>query len=285
MMRWTCVWMLALAAAVHGQSSATFRAGTDGVALEVAVFDGDRVVSSLTPADFEVRDNGVRQDVTSVDFNALPLDLRLVFDVSGSITDDHLEWYSRAMRQVAATLEPRDRCEIVTFNAKIADVASRQHPPVAINVRRGGPEGTSFFDAMIMTLVTVPMVDRRQVTVVLSDARDNSSFFDEVTVLDMARRTDAVVYTVLPGEAGLTRAVSISRLRAISVLTGGRLVHAPYEHVVGDAVIGALTEFRQSYLVRYTVRGVPREGWHKVDVRVRGGGGYRVRTRAGYFGR
>ena len=62
-------------------------------------------------------------------------------------------------------------------------------------------------------------------------------------------------------------------------------MHAPYEHVVGDAVIGALTEFRQSYLVRYTVRGVPREGWHKVDVRVRGGGGYRVRTRAGYFGR
>jgi hypothetical protein len=284
MTRWSCTCVLVLAAAVHGLAAQTFRAAAHAVAVEVAVFDGDHVVPSLTAADFDVRDNGVRQKVAEVDFNTLPLDLRLVFDVSGSIADDQLEWYARAMRQVAATLEPRDRGEIITFNARIADLASRQHPPVAINLDRSGLEGTSFFDAVSMALVTVPLLDRRQVTIVLSDARDNASFFDEVTMLDIAQRTDAVVYTVLPGDAVSARALSISRLRAIAMLTGGRLVHAPHDAAVGDAIITALNEFRQSYVLRYTPAGVPLEGWHRLEVKVRDRN-YRIRAKAGYFGR
>jgi hypothetical protein len=32
------------------------------------------------------------------------------------------------------------------------------------------------------------------------------------------------------------------------------------------------------------VTGVPIAGYHKLDVRVRGGGSYRVRAKQGYFG-
>jgi hypothetical protein len=284
MTRSICVSLLVLAAAIHLHASQTFRASTHGVVVEVAVFDGDRVVTGLSAADFDVRDNGVRQKVTDVDFNTLPLDLRLVFDVSGSITPDQLEWYARAMRQVAARLETRDRCEIIAFNARIADLASRQHPPVTIDLsRRGGREGTSFFDAVSMALVTVPLLDRRQVAIVLSDARDNESFVDEATMLDIAQRTDAVVYTVLPGDAA-SRALSITRLRAVSLLTGGRLVHAPHDSAVGDAIVTALDEFRQSYVLRYIPTGVPLDGWHRLDVKVRDQH-YKIRAKAGYFGR
>ena len=284
-MRLTACSLLALASIAMTQSAPSFRGGTHAVVLDVAVFDGDRVVTTLGASDFEVVDNDVRQTVSAVDFNVLPIDLRLVFDTSGSITDADLEWYLRAMRQVTATLEPRDRCEIMTFNARIADAASRQSPPIDIVLRRGGPEGTSFFDAASLAMVTVPLLDRRQVAIVLSDARDNTSFFDEQTLLDIARRTDTVVYTVLAGEPAVIRAVSVSRLQAISVLTGGRLVRTPHERAVGDAVTTALEEFRHSYVVRYTLQGVRLEGWHKVEVKVRGGGGYKIRTKAGYFGR
>ena len=284
MTRSMCVPLLVLAAATHIAASQTFRAETHAVAVEVAVFDGDHVITGLTAADFDVRDNGVRQKVSDVDFNALPIDLRLVFDVSGSITPDQLEWYGRAMHRVAARLESRDRCEIIAFNARIADLASRQHPPVTIDLsRRGGREGTAFFDAVSMALVTVPSLDRRQVAIVLSDARDNESFFDEVTMLDIAQRTDAVVYTVLPDSAA-SRALSSSRLQAISMLTGGRLIRLPHDSAVGDALITALDEFRQSYVLRYTPTGVPVDGWHRLDVKVRDRN-YRVRAKAGYFGR
>jgi VWFA-related protein len=260
-----------------------FRSSTHAVAVDAAVFSGDRVVPNLDVADFEIRDNGVRQTITAADFNTLPIDLRIVLDTSGSISEEDLAYYLRTMRQVTATLEPRDRCEIITFTSRIADAASRQHPPITIDLKRAGPDGTAFFDAVSLALITVPTPERRQITVVLSDARDNASFFDEATLLDAARRTDAVVYTILPGDPALARAVSVARLQAVSLLTGGRLF-TTRERAVGSVVNEAIREFRQSYVLRYTLTGVALEGWHKLDVKVQTGGRYRIRTRLGYFG-
>jgi VWFA-related protein len=273
---------LVLAAA--WQQVPQFRSTTHGVTVDVAVFDGDRVVAGLRAADFELRDNGVRQAVSAVDFSILPLDLRLVFDISGSISEADLARYLAAMREVAATLRPQDQCEITTFDARIADAASRQSPPISINVRRGPRDGTTFFDAVTLAMITMPAFDRRQVTIVLSDARDNASFLDETSLLEAARRTDAVVYTVLPGSGGSSRAVSVARLQSLAMLTGGRLVQT-HARAVGRAVITALDEFRQSYVLRYTPSGVTMDGWHRLDIKVRDRGWYRVRARAGYFGR
>lgn len=274
---------LAAAVAAWQEPAPVFRAGSHAVNVIVAVFDGDRVVTGLTASQFELRDNGVRQTVEVVDFNALPVDLRLVFDTSGSISDEEFDEYVRAMRRVAAALEPRDRCDILTFNARIAEAAALQQPPVTINPVRGGPDGTAFFDAVSLALVTVPTPDRRQVTVVLSDAVDNVSFFDEATLFDAAQRSDAVVYALIPGDPKRGRSVSVSRMQALALKTGGRLMQV-YERSVASTVIDAIREFRQSYVLRYTVTGVPIEGWHKLEVKVPHMF-YRVRTKAGYFGR
>jgi VWFA-related protein len=266
-------------------SPQAFRASTDAVALDVAVFDGDRVVSSLGASDFELYDNGVRQTVSAVDFNALPIDLRLVFDTSGSITDADLDVYLRAMRRVVGALQPEDRCEIMTFGTRIADAASRQRPPVTVTLRRIQQEGTAFFDAVMLAMITAPALDRRRITIVLSDASDNSSFFDESTFVDAARRTDAVVYTILPAQIAADQWPPAARLRALSLLTGGRLVSSSKDAQLGRTINDAIDEFRQSYVLRYTVNGVQVTGWHKLTVKVRGADRYTVRAREGYFGR
>jgi hypothetical protein len=45
--------------------------------------------------------------------------------------------------------------------------------------------------------------------------------------------------------------------------------------------LGALEEFRSRYRLQYEPRGVVREGWHRLRVRLRGGEGT-VRARPGY---
>ena len=264
------------------QTPPTFRVGTHAIVVPVAVFDNDRPVLNLTAEDFQIRDNGVQQVVTSADIYTLPIDLRLVFDTSGSISDDELGYFLRTMRQVTSALQPQDRGEILTFSLRVVEAAARQSPPIKIELTRGSSEGTAFFDAVTLALATVPTPDRRQITIVLSDARDNASFFDEAAMLEAARLTDAVVYTIMPGE--LSSAVSEKRLQTLSLLTGGRLVSAP-ERTLGPVINDAIKEFRQSYAVRYTLAGASIEGWHKLDVRVRGRNSYRVRARVGYFGR
>lgn len=281
--------LLMTAACVAGLSAAArppaqFRAATDAVAVDVAVFDGDRVVSSLTAADFEIIDNGVRQAIHSVDRNTLPIDLRLVFDTSNSITAEQLEKYRKAMGRVAAALKPDDTAEILTFSGRVGLAASRQHPPVKIEVTRVSPEGTAFFDVVSLAMITKRTLNRRQITIVLSDAVDNVSFFDEPALYNAARLTDAVVYAIVPPEISSTAEPLAPRLRMLTLLTGGRLIRATRDGPMGDAIILALQEFRQSYVVRYILNGVPTPGWHKLSVRIPGTR-YTIRAREGYFGR
>jgi VWFA-related protein len=275
----------ALSAIAQAPQRQAFRATTDAVAVDVAVFDGDRAVTSLTAADFEILDNGVAQTLSDAARNVMPLDLRLLFDTSGSITEEDLEKYRRAMARVAAALKPEDRIEILMFNGRISEVVSMQHPPIRIALDRQGPDGTSFFDAVSLAMITRPQLDRRQITIVLSDAQDNASFFDKDTLYDAARRTHAVVYTVLPVALATDTSRFSSRLEILSRVTGGRLVRAKWDAHMGASVSAALEEFRQGYVVHYLLNGVPPGGWHALSVRVKGNRRYAVRAREGYFGR
>jgi len=261
-----------------------FTSTTDSVAVDVSVFDGGHAVPSLTAADFDVRDNGVRQKVSNVRPNTLPLDLRLLFDTSGSITPEDLERYRRAMARVALALRPDDRVEILTFSGRVSEVVPLQHPPITVMTERQDRDGTSFFDAVSLAMITRPILERRQITIVLSDAQDNDSFFDKDTLYEAARRTPAVVYGVLP--AGFADDVSrfAARLEMITRVTGGTLVRSRWDGHMGDVLIRTLNEFRQGYVLNYTLEGVPLAGWHKLTVtmpRTK----FKVRAREGYFAR
>src|SRR5262245_16082112 len=98
---------IAAAAVLVQAPQGPFTSATHGVSVEVALFSGDRVVRNLSVDDFEIRDNNVRQTIQAVDANALPIDLRLVFDTSGSISERDLARYVQTMNRVAAALEPR----------------------------------------------------------------------------------------------------------------------------------------------------------------------------------
>jgi VWFA-related protein len=182
-------------------------------------------------------------------------------------------------------LRPEDRVEILSFSGRISEVVGLQHPPVSIAPARQPREGTAFFDAVSLAMITRPSLERRQVTIVLTDARDTSSFFDKDTLYESARRTHAVVYGVLP--AGLAEDSSryAARLEMMARVTGGRLVRSGRDAGIANTIIRTLNEFRQGYVLHYALAGVPLTGWHKLTVRVPRAGRYTVRAREGYFAR
>jgi hypothetical protein len=51
----------------------------------------------------------------------------------------------------------------------------------------------------------------------------------------------------------------------------------------GAAFLRILDEFRHRYLISYTPKGVPLDGWHAVTVRVNRDG-VKVKARSGYWG-
>jgi hypothetical protein len=113
--------------------------------------------------------------------------------------------------------------------------------------------------------------------VVFSDGVDTLSWLSPPLVLEAARRLETVVYsvTVETGQAP-------EFLRDLSELTGGKLFEIRSTATLGDTFVKLLEEFRHRYLVSYTPRGVAKDGWHRLDVGVKGRKAT-VKTRHGYL--
>ena len=81
-----------MAASLAGQAPQTgkepapvFRASADVVSVDAAVQRDRRPVVGLKPADFEILDNGVSQEISDVSYERLPIDVTLLLDVSASV--------------------------------------------------------------------------------------------------------------------------------------------------------------------------------------------------------
>ena len=270
----------ALVAAAGEQ--AVFRARSDVVVIDVAVSDGRRPVTTLTEDDFELRDNGVVQTILDFDRGTLPLDVTLTIDISGSMSRQKRAAVERAIAQVGAALVQDDRAAVLTFGGSVSERVPLRHPPVVADLTAIG-SGTSIFDALLLSLVTAPVPDRRQLTIFMTDGDDTSSVFDERTVLETAGHAHGQLSFVVVRD-GRVRAdgAVLSAFRTIASGTGGEVLQIDEDDRLSEAFLTALANFRRSYVLRYTPTGVPAAGWHDVVVRTKSGR-YTVRARRGYW--
>jgi VWFA-related protein len=269
-------------ASVVAFQQTVFRSRSDIVVIDVAVTDGRSPVTTLTRDDFDLRDNGVGQTILDFDRGTLPLDVTLTIDISGSMTKAKRAAVERAIAQVSAALLPADRGAVLTFGAGVTEAAPLRHAPIAADLSLIG-RGTSVFDALLLSLVAAPSLHRRQLTVFMTDGDDTTSLFDQRTVLDTAEHTVAQVSFVLlrGGGADADRAVRAAFDR-IARATGGRVLEIDADEQLSGAFLQTITDFRQSYILRYAPAGVPESGWHDVTVTT-SSGKYQVRARRGYW--
>jgi VWFA-related protein len=119
----------------------------------------------------------------------------------------------------------------------------------------------------------------RDLVIVFSDGLDTSSFLSPEQVLDAARFSDVVVYGV--AVRGSERP---EFLRELSRRTGGSVLEVDTTRGVSEAFLRIFDEFRHRYLLSYSPRGVPGEGWHTLEVSVRAPRAT-VKARTGYMAR
>ncbi|HEX5216101.1 MAG TPA: VWA domain-containing protein [Vicinamibacterales bacterium] len=288
------------AAVPAARQQATFRARTDVVPVDVSVKDRQRPVTGLRAEDFQLVDNEITQQVTEVSYGKVPIDITVVLDLSRSVTGLLLQRLRTAIRQLMTDLGKDDRLKLVTFNTRVSrtidftnnleavDLALRQAVP-------GG--GSSIWDAVGVSLVAASHPDRRQMIVVFTDASDITSALDEGMLLDVARRTNASVFSVVPtavtairGGRVVSSGITTSReglqtFRALATETGGAYiaVAAGNSTDLTATFRRALDDFRTTYVLHFTPTGVPREGFHELRVSVKGRSNLDIRARRGYF--
>src|SRR5262245_53707872 len=70
---------------------ATFSSRTDIVRIDVLVSQNRRPIAGLTRGDFEVFDQGVRQQIDFVSYEEMPLNVVMAMDMSGSMSAERLD--------------------------------------------------------------------------------------------------------------------------------------------------------------------------------------------------
>lgn len=266
-----------LRAAQEPPAPATFSARVDAVRVDVDVRRGNRPVAGLTADDFEIVDSGVRQRVELVSPTALPLNVVLALDGSASLDARDREHLIAAGQRVVDALRGADTAALVTFADRVAIRSTFTGDGARLRdlLRAPTPAGdTALYDAAHVAMLLGASGAGRPIVILFSDGEDTASLLTGDTVVDTARRTGAVVCVVALGEPGPV-------LPRLAEVTGGVFVKETSLDRVAARFGEILESFRHRYLVSYTPTGVPREGWHPLSVRVKGGG--EIRARSGYW--
>jgi VWFA-related protein len=270
---------LAAGAVGIGAQQPTFSSRLDTVRVDVSVRQGARAIAGLTAADFEVLDNGVRQQIDFVSLEHMAVSVVLALDMSGSVEGQHLARLRAAGERLVGMLTANETAAVVAFTDQVtiaSDFTADKTRLLSALDQPGGRGDTALVDATHASLVLAESQEGRPLVIVFSDGADTASFLLPNLVLDTARRTGPVVYAVTTFET------SSDFIDGLVRLTGGRRLEVESLDRVSDAFAEILSESRERYLLSYTPTGVERGGWHEIDVRVRGRRA-EVRARPGYL--
>jgi len=291
-LRVTAIIAAALTASLAAQQP-VFRTATDLVVVDVSVRQSGRAVTDLTEADFAVSDNGVAQTIVDVSRETLPIDVDLIVDTSGSMDGSRFAALTRGLDAVRSQLRQGDRARVLTFNQKMRDAGLLTRDRDLSEVLGATSGSTAFYDALVAGLIVPLEPNRRRMAIVFTDGIDVLSLLTSDEALDVALRCGVTVFSVVLPEntpirtasgTFLASAVGEDLLRRLSANTGGAFATILNDAELGTSFVRALGDFRTSYVVRYIATGVPKSGWHDLNVRVTKTGRYDTRARKGYFG-
>ena len=226
----------------------------------------------------------------------LPLSVSLLLDSSASM-DDKIKTAQRAALGFVAALRPQDQAQVIDFDSRVSVVApftaSRADLEKAISSTIAGGS-TSLYNAIYIALRELNKVQsrsaedlRRQAIVVLSDGEDTSSLVSYDEVLELAKRSETVIYAIgirsKDGYTGKGYSDADYVLRQLTTQTGGR-VFFPAGAEELPAIYALISEELSSqYVLGYTSKNPRRDGrWRRIQVRVARPGAT-ARTRQGYY--
>lgn len=267
----------------------------DEVVLNATVLEGTRLVQNLTQGDFQVFEDGVKQNILSFQHTDLPVSLGLIVDNSGSMYKKRPAVNEAAVDLVQSS-NPQDQAFVVNFSD---EAFLDQDFTSSIGQLRNGLShidsrgGTALYDAVVAAADHLVEQGTRpkQVLVVITDGDDNASTLSlEQTIRRVQELSGPVIYTIglLYGDE-MSREEARHAKRALEEMaeeTGG-IAFFPKNLDQVDEIAGEVAkDIRSQYTIGYrSSKPMSEGGFRRVEVTAdgKGMGKLTVRTRPGYF--
>ncbi len=276
-----------------------FRTGVDLVALNVTVTDeNDRYVTDIDVEGFQLFEDGAQQEVTFFTRTQLPIALALLMDTSASMAD-RMSTAQEAAIGFAERLRNQDLASIIDFDSRVDILHEFTNSLDALTsaIRQTSAGGsTSLYNAIYISLKELAKIGaaataeeeiRRQAIVMLSDGEDTSSLVGFEEVLELAKRSNTIIYSIglrsrdIRTRRGFREADFV--LRQLAQETGGRTFFPEQVEDLPEIYQRISDELSSQYTLGYVSKNPIRDGrWRRVVVRVdRPNVG--ARTKQGYY--
>jgi len=253
------------------------------------------LVRSLGREDFEIFDNGSRQEIAVFEKQTgQPLSVVMLVDASGSTAKDlrfEAESASRFLKALLTEGNRLDRVALFSFNWQV-----EQHSEFTGSYRRltnilrdlRGQAGTSLYDAIYLAASALEDRHGRKIMIIVTDGGDTTSSKSLKQALEAAHLANAVIYPVVIMPITNDAGRNIGGENALTFMaegTGGRTFLASLGKALDRAFTDIIGELRTQYLLGFYPKNAPltKDRFHRVDVRTKRQD-LRVSARSGYFG-
>jgi Ca-activated chloride channel homolog len=266
------------------------------VVLNATVLDsGGHLVQDLKKENFNVFEDGARQNVISFQHTDLPVSIALVVDNSGSMAKKRPSVNKSALDLIEAS-NPQDEAFVVNFSdeafidQEFTSNINRLREGLSHIESRGG---TALYDAVVASADKLAADAKRpkQVLVIITDGEDNASTLNlEQTIRRVQQLSGPVIYSIglLFGDEMSHSEVRAARraLNLLSTETGGMAFFPKSIEQVDEIAAEVARDIRSQYTIGYhSSKPSTQPGFRhvQVDAEEQGHGKLTVRTRTGYF--
>ena len=200
-----CFLFSAQAARAQGGDE-TVSIDTSLVQLNVGVVDRQgRAVTTLSPNDFVVYEEGERQSIQSFEPASAPFSLVLLLDLSGSTLSFRPTLKQAAIRFLDA-LSPNDRVAVIVFDDKVKTLVgfTNDYRKIAYAIQYAdGKGGTELYRALNYSLEQLGKEkNRRKAIVVLTDGIDTQLRMADGTAAASAQTNQTAIASIKPEASG-----------------------------------------------------------------------------------
>ena len=255
----------------------------------------NQLIQNLKKENFQVFEDGTRQNIVSFQHSDLPVSIALVVDNSGSMSKKRPSVNKAALDLVEAS-NPQDEAFVVNFSdeayidQEFTSNVGKLRDGLAHIESRGG---TALYDAVVASADKLVADANRpkQVLVIVTDGEDNASTLSlEQTIRRVQELSGPVIYSIglLFGDE-MSRAEVRHARRALEMLsteTGGIAFFPKNIEQVDQIAAEVARDIRSQYTIGYRSNKPSNQpGFRRVQVTAEepGGGKLTVRTRTGYF--
>jgi Ca-activated chloride channel family protein len=248
-------------------------------------------VAGLGKENFQIFEDHVLQPIKHFSHEDIPVTVGLVIDNSGSMRTKRPEVISAALA-FASSSNSRDQMFLVNFNEHVSLGLPSTQPftdkpdelrAAMATVKSNGK--TALFDAVALALGHLKKGDKdKRVLIVVSDGADNASVRTKEQILEMASRSDAIIYAIgIYDPEDPDRSPKV--LSEMAKATGGEAFFPATLKEVLPVCEKIAHDIRNQYTLSYTPANPKQDGaFRAIQVRAGevNGHGYFVTTRSGY---